>query len=385
MNRKLIILLGMILAAGISQGMILPLLSLLLEQQGVSALANNMQAAVLYIGAISVVFAGERLIGKYGYKPLIVAGFIMVAGSTLTFTLGYMPVLWLLLRFLIGAGDSLIHYSTQTWMTAISPPDKRGRYLSWYGLMYGAGFAIGPLFINLLEWGQWVPFAVTGVLLALIGSTLIFVANERPPVRDRKGAHAVKYPAVYMMIWLPLLGPMLYGMMEAALNVSFPIYAADKGISVGWISIILPCFVAGSLLFNVPIGMLSDKIGPKNIMMVCSILGGFTFIAIPYFAVNEISLLIFIACAGIFVGSFFSLGLAYIAGVLPLTLLPAGNVLASLHFDGGSLAGPALSGLLMEFVSGDALFLLLGGSLLLFAVASFFYRRPGQNDLGTNK
>lgn len=54
--------------------------------------------------------------------------------------------------------------------------------------------------------------------------------------------------------------------------------------------------------------------------------------------------LILLTLAGGLVGSFFSLGLAYAADLLPKSFLAAANVLASFHFNLGSVIGPNISG-----------------------------------------
>lgn len=373
MNRFFVLLI-LVLVAGASQGLILPLLSLLLEKQGVAASVNSLSAAALYVGALLAVFFVEKPLVRYGYKPLLVVGLVMVVSSTVLFAIiGYSFVIWLILRFLVGVGDSILHYATQTWIADRSPENKRGRYMSLYGLMYSLGFSIGPLGINLLAYGTWVPFIVMGSLFGMTGLLLYTIRNERP--RARKGGSSSKtYGRVYVLVWLPLLAPFLYGLMEAALNVSFPIYAAELHISNGWISLILPSFVLGSLLLQVPLGMLSDRFGPRPILRICAVIGGLVFFIVPFVGDHVYGLIILFALAGIFVGSFFGLGLAYVAMLLPRTLLASGNVLASLHFDSGSLVGPGLGGLAMEAFGGASLFYMLGSFLFLFALAGVFFR-----------
>ena len=63
-----LILITVIVAAGISQGLLLPVLSIFLEQQGVSSGVNGLNAAALYIGSFAMTLAAERLLGELGFK-----------------------------------------------------------------------------------------------------------------------------------------------------------------------------------------------------------------------------------------------------------------------------------------------------------------------------
>ncbi|MBB3852063.1 MFS family permease [Parageobacillus caldoxylosilyticus] len=73
------ILITIVAISGLSQGMLLPLLSMLLEKQGVSSSVNGMHAAALYIGVLLISPFLEKPLRKYGYRPMIiVGGFIVI-------------------------------------------------------------------------------------------------------------------------------------------------------------------------------------------------------------------------------------------------------------------------------------------------------------------
>lgn len=77
--------------------------------------------------------------------------------------------------------------------------------------------------------------------------------------------------------------------------------------------------------------------------------------------------------AGGLVGSFFSLGLSYAADILPRNLLPAANVVSSFHFSIGSIIGPGVGGLLLEYGWGSGVFALLGGLYILFGLTGLIF------------
>lgn len=79
------ILITATIAAGLSQGMLLPVLSILLEQKGVSSSLNGLNAAALYIGSFGMTLIAERVLGAIGFKKLIAGGISLVLVSLLLF------------------------------------------------------------------------------------------------------------------------------------------------------------------------------------------------------------------------------------------------------------------------------------------------------------
>jgi len=127
-------------------------------------------------------------------------------------------------------------------------------------------------------------------------------------------------------------------------------------------------------VLQLPLGWLSDRIGRRTVLTGAGLLGGLAFVAIPFAGTAEWVILLLLVTAGGMVGSFFSLGLAYMADLLPRPLLACANVLSSILFSVGSLIGPNAGGFGIQYVSLGSMFFFLGGGFLAFALIGFFYR-----------
>ncbi|SFS82901.1 MFS transporter [Paenibacillus sp. BC26] len=381
-RKRLFILLSVTLVSGFNQGLILPLLSILLDRQGVSSDVNGINSMALYIGTFSTMFFIEKPIRSMGYKQGIIIGIILAALGTLLFPFLTSIWVWFVLRIIVGVGDSALHYCTQLWIVSSSPAESRGRYISLYGMAYGIGFSLGPTGINLLSIGDWVPFCLNTVLFVLI---LLFVRTLHPeyPEHSAKLASSSsnRYARVYRIAWFALLPAILYGLMEATMNSNFPLYGLRIHLSQASISLLLPALGVGSLLLMFPLGMLSDRIGRKPVLMGCAGIAGLMFLAVPLAGDNVLVLFILLAMIGGFIGSFFSLGLAYAADLLPRELLPSANVTASIHFSIGSLLGPGISGFGIQYVSTNSMFIMLGSAFTLFALIGIFTREARHQKL----
>lgn len=368
------ILITVIVSAGLSQGLLLPVLSILLEQKGVSSSLNGLNAASLYLGSFAMTLVAERLLSAAGFKKLIASGISLVLVCLLLFPLLPGIKAWFILRLLVGVGDSAINYAAQLWVLLMTPPEHRGRNLSLYGMSYGLGFSLGPVGISLLRFGQSTPFVVLAFLFLLVLLlTATKLPNSRPERVENGEGQAKRFARSYSLAWYALIPALLYGYMEATLNSNFPVYGLRIGYSEDQIAALLPFAGIGGLVLQLPLGLWSDRFGRKKILMLAGIGGGLAFAVLPLAGDRFMPTLLLLIIAGGFVGSFFSLGLAYAADILPRNLLPAANVVSSFHFSAGSIVGPAAGGLMLEYGWGGGVLGLMGVLYILFGLLGLLF------------
>ncbi|GHI01130.1 MFS transporter [Neobacillus kokaensis] len=366
------ILVAMVAISGFTQGMLMPLLAIIFEQDGVSSSLNGLHATGLYLGMLLAAPFMEAPLHRYGYKPIILFGGLTVVLSLALFPLWKSIWFWFVLRLLIGIGNNMLHFGSQTWITAFSPKNKRGRNIAIYGLFFGLGFGAGPIMTRLLEIHEALPFMISAGLSLVVWFTLLFLKNEYPEQEQKGGSFFStfsRFSKVWKYAWIAFLFPFSYGFLEASLNGNFPVYALRIGIDLPAVSIILPAFAIGSTVFQLPLGVLSDRFGRRNILFLVTILGFLSFTAAGLVQASVIGLFICLFIAGMFVGSTYSLGISYMVDLVPKQLLPAGNILASILFSLGSISGPFIGGLTIQYLKGISFFYTISVMLLVIFIA----------------
>ncbi|UQD51193.1 MFS transporter [Bacillus methanolicus] len=376
-NLRFWILIGIVAISGFSQGMLLPLIAIIFEKDGISSSFNGIHASALYIGILFASPLMEAPLRKFGFKPIILFGGLAVAVS-----LGLFPVwksfwFWFILRLLIGIGDHMLHFGTQTWITTFSPENKRGRNISLYGLFFGLGFAAGPVMTRFIEINESLPFVISAAISLVAWFTILLLKNEYPEQGLETNSFfgtMKRFGQVWIYAWAALLPPFGYGFLEASLNGNFPVYALRTGIDINAVSFILPAFAIGGIVFQLPLGILSDKYGRKNILISIMLSGFICFTAAGLLKESAIGLVVCFFLAGMLVGSTFSLGISYMADLLPKQLLPAGNLMCGIFFSFGSISGPFIGGLVIEYLKGASFFYVISFMLLLIFIALAVYQ-----------
>ncbi|RHW34755.1 MFS transporter [Lysinibacillus yapensis] len=375
-QRRFWILVAIVSISGFSQGMLLPLISVIFESDGVSSTLNGLNATGLYIGTLLISPFIEKPLRKFGYKPIIIVGGAIVFIALFLFPFWHNVMFWFILRMMIGIGDHCLHYSTQTWLTSTAPAGNIGKTMSIYGLSFGVGFAVGPLMVNLVKISETLPFIVSSILCLIAWSFVFVVRNEKPEslIGDSKESNSFhRYKMSFKYAWVAFIPPLVYGVLETSLNALFPVYALRKDFDVSMVSIILAAFSIGGILTQVPIGMLGDKIGRRKIILAAFLAGTVFFGVGSMFEHSEWIIACVFLLAGMALGSMFSLGITYMAELTPKALLPTANLLYGIFFSLGSLIGPTAGGLYLQYVESLSFLLFISFILLVMLLVVFFF------------
>lgn len=377
----LITLNSIIIIAGFTQGMLLTVLSVILDQEGISTLMNGLHASALYIGILLMAPFIEKPLYQYGYKRMMLLGASIVIVSLFLFPVWLNIWFWLILRMTIGMGIEMLHISSQTWITSMTMGKNRGTILAIYGLSFGLGFTIGPMMVRLVTIWQQLPFLVSGGLIIAVLLAILTLPNEKPEheastfMNASFGHSFRRFISAWKIAWVSFLCPFAYGFMEAALSGVFPAYGLQLGYNVETLAILLPCFAFGSILFQIPIGMLSDRIDRRKLLTSLVGLGTIAFFLVTFFEQHLIWMMVLLTLAGVFVGTLFSLGISYMGDLLPNALLPAGNVICSVLFSMGSMVGPFLGGVFIKYLPDMSFFYIFVFMLFVLTLSLMVFRK----------
>jgi MFS family permease len=351
----------------IAQGLTYPLLSFILQRQGVSPAMIGLSAAMTPIGFIVSSPMVPMLAGRFGAGRTALT---CAALSALTlFLVGwtYNVYPWFLLRFLLGVVTNPLYILSETWVIALAPPARRGRIMGIYATVISMGFAAGPLCLLAVGTEGWPPFAVGIGAFVVCGACLASVL-VRLPKADTGESH------VSVWAFMPLAGLLLFTVVVAAgfeqtVLALLPVYGVRYGISAFDMSALLTVLIAGNIAMQVPLGLLAERFSARLVRFACIC---FTVLGCALLPVLIETPLIWpclffwgAACYGIYTMCIVELGERFTGKTMV-----AGNAAFALMWGVGGIAMPPLSGAAMDLLGARGLPLMLGLVCLMLAAAS---------------
>ncbi|WP_157729637.1 MFS transporter [Tumebacillus algifaecis] len=337
---------------GMTQGLIVPLLSFILEQREVTAVFNGISTTALFFGVIVASPFIELVVRKYGARRTIIYSNWLALLMTLAFPIWDNLYAWILFRVVLGIALSGIFVSTEIWLNTILTSDNRGRMFAFYGLAIAIGLMVGPLGINLLSLSLWAPFVVSAIcyLIPLVITMRIPDEDARLDESEEDGPTGIKrWWRIFWLAPFAMLASLTYGYLDGALVGQFPIYGSRLELMPSTISLTLSVFVFGSIVFQFPLGWLSDIWGRHQALLLASVIGLVGFLLVPLTQHHIGLLMTMFFLVGGALGSFYSLGLAYLGDLLQMKDLPTGNVLYTMLYGVGSILGPSFTGAAIQF------------------------------------
>ncbi|RVD61720.1 MFS transporter [Mesorhizobium sp. M2D.F.Ca.ET.185.01.1.1] len=356
----------------IAQGLSYPLLSFILQGQGVSPAMIGLSAAMTPVGFIlssPLIPALARRFGA-GCTALTCAALSALVLALVGWTQNV--YLWFPLRFLIGVVTNPLYVLSEIWVIALAPPARRGRVMGIYSTIISAGFAAGPLCLLAVGTEGWPPFLVGIGAFLFCGGCLAAVVRRLPKVEEAE--NKVSVLGFIPMAWLLLSAVIVAAGFEQAILALLPVYGTHYGIPEARMSALLSVMIAGNIAMQVPLGLLAERLTARLVRFGCvavTILGCVLLPALIETPLIWVCVFVWGAVSyGIYTMSIIELGERFTGSALV-----AGNAAFSLMWGFGGILVPPLTGGVMDVVGAAGLPVALGAICAALAAATIFRRR----------
>jgi MFS family permease len=198
----------------------------------------------------------SRLIGRAGHIRAFAAFAALVAAAFLGHALYFSPVLWAVLRALVGFGCAGLFVATESWLNAKATAATRGTVFALYMVATYATFAGGQFMLNLASPEAFTLFALAAILFCLALALVATTRAEQPlPVAISR----LKIGELSAAAPVAVIGCFAGGLVSGSFYALVPVYAQSNGRSVLEISSYMAIAITGGLLMQIPIGKLSDS------------------------------------------------------------------------------------------------------------------------------
>ncbi len=396
-DREFLALAGTAFARSQAYSTVLIALSLYASEAvyGTSGFVEGMFGTAFALVQLLVVLPLGRKVDTGNAKRYLLAGLVVNVVAFVAFTLVQNPVHVILARVVQGLGASLLWITGSTVVGEISPDDASGRWLGAYNQVAAFSSLAGDVVGGYLLYahGFTLTYAVlSAVTIAAFGLVWRYLRTNPGGQKDPEEATGVETLRALLrrpMVRALVIFRLAFSVGKMTVIIFLPIFAVGEfginALAVGWI------LAGGKLtkaLFQGYMGDLTDRRGQKHLFVAAgALLYGLGTALIPLAVVAEGAFdpVTFHALGETqrLGGAFFALFLAYgLLGVADSVRLPASMALfveegerfdsvassmslRSISWKVGQVAGPALVGLIKQFVSTTAAFLTAAGFVVV--------------------
>ena len=357
---------------GLSTGLTIPLVSLLLSQRGVASDWLGIAAGMPAVGMLLASLCAHRLSKHLANKTLLLFASGLSALSILAIAFSdSLP--WLMAwRFLMGVGCGLLVVLGETWVNVISAPQWRGRCVAAYATMYTLCQVAGPSvlawFGSNAVWPLWIAFACN-----VLGFALLLPSKCEMALGEDTGKHSMTPLAVIRFAPAVILAIFTFAFFDTAMLALLPLYGLQYGLSEQTAVLAVSVLFIGDALFQMPLGWLADRFGAKRVHSYCARFFIVFLLVLPW-AMSSMALWLVLLLLGASAGGLYTLGLIRVGGRFEGQDLVAANAAIGIVWGVGSLTGPIISNGLMNVLGSNGLLYGLVGLSVAFLLCSHWQK-----------
>jgi MFS family permease len=346
-----------------------PLLPHYADEVGLGKAGAGVLSAAYPAGALFGSIPSGIVAARFGVKPTVLVGLIVVAFTTAAF--GFADTAWQLdlARFCQGLASAFSWTGALAWLVAAAAPGRRGRLIGQAFAAAIAGALLGPVLggIASIAGTEWT-FGVVAALSLGVAAWAAVTPASRPSEPQPFGAilWALRDRQILLAIWLVMLPALLFG----TLSVLAPLRLAALGfgaVAIGAIWLGTAALEAGN---NIVLGRASDRFGPLAPVRA-GLIGTVVATLILPWPGNAYVLAAMVAFAGLAFGAFYTPGMHLLTRAAEARGLDYGYAFAliNLAWAPGQAGGAAAGGAIADATSDAVPYFALGAIALLTLVA----------------
>jgi MFS family permease len=310
------------------------------------------------------------MIRRVGHVRVFAALGSLISAVLILYPVLLDPWVWMAGRVLIGFCFSGVYVTAESWLNNSASNETRGKTLSLYMMVQMIGIVSAQGLMVVAEPSGFTLFIISSVLVSIAFAPILLSVNPAPafdsakPMSLRQILHLSPLGAVGMF----LLG----GVFSVQFGMS-AVFGAEIGLSTSQISAFVAMFFIGPMLFQFPLGWLSDRMDRRILILAASLITAVgALIGVVYY--NNFSLLLVSAfLIGGMTNPLYSLVLAHTNDFLghdDMASAAGGMV----FINGlGAVGGPMLAAWAMGIVGPEGYFLFIA-ILMILLVGYAAYR-----------
>lgn len=359
-SRSLIAVIASMVVVNLVYGLTLPLMSLVLDTQGISKTVIALSIVAQACAGVVIVPFVPRLMMRIGPGRLMQLSTLLAATTLVTLGLFQNVFIWFPLRFLLGASAAMLWSASEALINELVDDNWRGRIIGIYGSAGAAGFALGPLVLIATGSAGLLPFAVTAAIVIVASLPLFWLSDDGR--NDEKTDHP-SLRRIFRLVPQIMLLNLIYAAAVESFLAFFPLFGIHIGLGEARSLTLLTMFGLGGVFIQLPLGWLADHVNRQRLLHTCFLLTVAGFVILPQFVTPKIGGTLFLFTLGGIEGMIYALGVILLGQRFRGAELASASVLFTGMWSAGTMFGPIIVGTGMD---------LLGNASMPYLIAAIY-------------
>ena len=352
------------------------------ELEGFSTFEMSVVMSAYFLGFLGASKLVPDLIRRVGHVRVFAALASFISAILILYPLLVNPWVWTGGRVIIGFCFCGVYIAAESWLNNAATNENRGQLLSSYMVVQMAGIVAAQLLLLTGDPSGFELFVLISVLVSISFAPILLSITPTPAFETTK---PMSIKELFSTSPLGCVGMFFLGGILSAQFGMAPVFGTNADLSLPQISIFVAAFYVGAMVFQFPVGWLSDRMDRRILIVVTSAIG---FIAAVTAIFGE-NIFIILLGSAFFIGGMsnplYSLLIAYTNDFLePDDMASASGGL--LFLNGlGAISGPLFTGYLMTEIGPIGFFVILAALLGVLTVYGFYrMTQRGISDVDTS-
>jgi MFS family permease len=346
------LLLGMLLLL-LGNGLQGTLLGIRGAIEGYDATTMSWVMSAYFVGFLAGSWRAPMLIRRVGHVRVFAALASLISAAFILYAAAPDPYVWIGMRFVVGFCFAGVYVVAESWLNDAATNETRGQTLSVYMIVQMVGIIAAQGILNLADPSGYTLFVIMSVLVSISFTPSLLAAGTAPAFQTTKPMSLFQ---LFNVSPLGCVGTFLLGGVYAGIFAMASVFGTEKGLNVAQISAYVAAIYFGGLVFQYPIGWISDRMDRRKLIFAMTFAGALaTAIGAIFSDVFTLLLGLAFVIGGV-ANPLYALLIAHTNDFLEHSDMAAASG-GLLFINGlGAMTGPLLIGALMTRFGADAYF-----------------------------
>ena len=336
------------------------------EIEGFSTIELSIVMSAYFVGFLGASQLVPELIRRVGHVRVFAALASFISAVLIAYPLLTNPIFWSLGRVVIGFCYCGVYITAESWLNNSVDNEKRGQALSLYMIVQMVGIVLAQGVLALGNPNGYSLFIIISILVSISFAPILLSISPAPAFERTK---LMTLSRLFTSSPLACVGMFLLGGVFSAQFGMSAVFGAQIGLSLSQISLFVASFYIGAMIFQYPIGWVSDKMDRRLLILLISAASA-TGSASAYFAGGYFFALVFAAfLVGGLTNPLYSLLIAHANDFIEYEDM-ASAAAGLLFVNGvGAVSGPIIIGYAMDSYGSEIFFVII--ALLMATLAIY--------------